>query len=76
MTGKTLHLIDRNLAALCEKERYFAPTFQAARRMLDHAIVGNGGIVFSSGATCGPNGCSCGNPACLHRVAWRLYTGW
>lgn len=75
MTGTTLTLIDRNLAALCERERWFAETFLAARRMLEYAIVGNGGIVFASGATCGPEGCSCGNPACLHRVGWRLYTG-
>ena len=68
-------MIERNLAALCEKERYFAPAFMAARNLLDAAHASNGGLMFPSGAVCGPQGCSCGDRACLHAVAWRVFRG-
>lgn len=66
-------MLDRNLAALCEKERYFAPSFHAARNLLDAALVSNTGLLFPSGAIAGPHGCTCGNRGCLHLVGWRIY---
>lgn len=68
-------MLDANVASLCEKERYFAPAFQAARNLLDSATAHNGGLAFPSGAVAGPQGCSCGNRACLHQVAWRIFRG-
>jgi hypothetical protein len=67
-------LLDHNLTALCEAEPYFAPNFAAARVLLDAAKAGNGGLTFGA-TTCGPHGCSCGNRACLHQTAWRVYVG-
>lgn len=68
-------MLDRNLAALSAAEPYFAPAFQAARNLLDGAVVGNNGLHFPSGAIAGPHGCTCGNRACLHQVGWRIYRG-
>jgi hypothetical protein len=73
--NKLKTMLDTNVLMLSEKERYFAPSFVAARGLLDNVIVGNGGLTFPSGVTCGPSGCTCGNRACLHTVAWRVYTG-
>lgn len=70
----TQQRIDRNLATLTAKEPFFAETYEAARALLHHCYTGNGGLHFS-GAVCGPQGCSCGQPACLHRIAFRLYAG-
>lgn len=67
-------MLDRNVAALCEQERYFTASFIAARQLLDGAHVGNGGLLFPSGSLVGPRGCSCGDRACLHQVAWRIYS--
>ena len=66
--------LDRNLAVLCEREPYFAPNFAAARVLLDSARAGNGGLTFGK-VVCGPQGCSCGNRACLHMTGWRIYVG-
>jgi hypothetical protein len=68
-------LLDAHLAQLAQAEPYFAPNFQAARVLLDSALDKDGGLRWASGATCGPRGCSCGNKACLHATAWRLYVG-
>jgi hypothetical protein len=67
-------LLDGNLAALCEQERYFTASFIAARQLLDGAQIGNGGILFPSGSLAGPRGCSCGDRGCLHAIAWRIFT--
>lgn len=67
------NMFDRNVAAMCAKERYFAPAFHAARNLLDNVLADNTGLHFPSGAIAGPHGCSCGNRACLHQVAWRIY---
>lgn len=68
-------MLNANLARLSEAERYFAPSFAAARNLLDAAHAGNGGLIFPSGAVCGPQGCDCGDRGCLHTVAWRVYVG-
>ncbi len=68
-------LLDRHLAQLSQAEPFFAPTFERARMLLDGAAIGNGGLRWASGAVCGPQGCTCGNRACLHAVGWRIYTG-
>jgi hypothetical protein len=75
MTKNEALAFDRNLALLCERERYFAPSFQAARTLMDAVTVGAGGLTFPSGAVAGPLGCTCGNRACLHQVAWRIFEG-
>ena len=67
--------LDQHLAALCAREPYFAPSFAAARVLLNASRVGNGSLMWSSGARCGARGCSCGDRGCLHAVAWRLYQG-
>lgn len=72
---KLAALLDRNLAALSQAEPYFAPCFLAARALLDNAKAGNAGLSWSSGAVCGPRGCSCGNRGCLHATAWRVFVG-
>jgi hypothetical protein len=68
-------MLDRHVAALAEREPFFAPNFAAARVILDGAKVDNVGLRWASGAVCGPSGCSCGNRGCLHAVAWRLFRG-
>lgn len=68
-------MLNRNARALSKKEPTFAPQFDAARRLLNSAMIGNGGLVWASGAVCGPEGCTCGNPACLHRPAYRIFIG-
>lgn len=72
MTKQTL---DQHLAALCAKERYFIPAFTAARNLLDAVEADTTGLHFPSGAVAGPHGCTCGNRACLHQVAWRIWNG-
>lgn len=67
--------LDRNLAALCAKERFFTPTFTAARNLLDAAWADNTGLHFPMGDIAGPHGCTCGNRGCLHQVAWRVWNG-
>lgn len=73
---KLTRLLDANLAALCEREPTWTPTYQAARRLLDSAKAGNGGLHWKlSGATCGPLGCDCGDRGCLHPYSWKIYQG-
>lgn len=74
MSNTLSTLFDRNAAALTAREPYFAPTFESARSLLDAAHAGNGGLHWSTGAVCGPHGCSCGDKACLHQVSWRIYS--
>lgn len=70
----TQQRIDQNLAILTDKEPFFAETYEAARALLHHCYADNGGLHFAGGV-CGPQGCTCGQPACLHRIAFRLYVG-
>lgn len=68
-------LLDAHLAALISAEPYFAPNFTAARRLLDGAKACNGGLRWSTGAVCGPQGCSCSDRGCLHRLSWLVFVG-
>ncbi len=74
MMDKLKGLLDRNVTALCERERYFTAAFLAARNLLDRAHAHDAGLAFPSGEVCGPQGCSCGDRGCLHAVAWKIYT--
>ena len=66
--------LDQACAALAAKEPWFAPNFLAARAILHTATCGAGIVKFPHGVRCGPEGCSCGNRACLHQLGWKMYT--
>ncbi len=71
--------LDYNCAFLQAAEPYFAERYRLARALLESATIGNGGIIYPGGHTCGAYGCSCqdfaGGVECVHAVAYRIYTG-
>lgn len=65
--------LDAACRALEAREPWFTPNFEAARALLHSATFGAGVVKYPNGVRCGPEGCSCNNPACLHRLGWKMY---
>lgn len=72
--------IAQNAAQFSLHEPYFAPNFEAARRLLTYAVfgvdeVGEATVKYPNGAVASATGCTCGNPGCLHMTGRMLYEG-
>lgn len=65
--------LDRATAALAAKEPYRAPTYQAARALLNSAICG-AYVIKWQGAKVSHGCCGCaGKTECLHELAYKIY---
>ena len=68
--------LDEALARAQAREPFFAASWQAARALLRHAIVGADLIRFGSGHVCHDGRCGCTpGTRCLHEMAFSIYAG-